>query len=42
MTIHVMPGIWLDDWGVEISECVHITEHGAQRFCTVPQDLVVK
>jgi ectoine hydrolase len=42
MTIHVMPGIWMDDWGVEISECVHITEQGAQRMCTVPQDLVIK
>lgn len=42
MTIHVIPGIWMDNWGIEISECVRITERGAERFCDVPQDLVVK
>jgi Xaa-Pro dipeptidase len=42
MTIHMIPGIWLDDWGVEISECFQVTESGAQRFADFPQDLVVK
>ncbi len=42
MTLHMIPGIWLDDWGVEISECFHVTETGARRFCDFPQDLVVK
>jgi len=42
MTLHVMPGVWLDDWGIEISECVHVTEDGARRFCGFPQELVVK
>jgi Xaa-Pro aminopeptidase len=42
MTVHVMPGIWLDDWGVEISECVEIREDGARRLCEFPQGLVVK
>jgi len=42
MTLHVMPGIWLDNWGVEISEPVLITEKGAEKFCTFPQELVVK
>ncbi len=42
MTIHVMPGIWMDDWGVEISECIRITETGAERFCDFPQELYVK
>ncbi len=42
MTLHVMPGIWIDDWGVEISECVQITDQGARRFCDYPQELVVK
>lgn len=42
MTLHVMPGIWLDDWGIEISEAVLITEKGAEKFCTFPQELVVK
>lgn len=42
MAIHVMPGIWLDDWGVEISEAVVITEKGAEKLCDFPQELGVK
>ncbi len=42
MTLHIIPGVWLDDWGIEISECVHITESGAQPFCDFPRQLFVK
>ena len=42
MTLHMIPGVWMDDWGIEISECFRVTETGAQRFAEVPQDLVVK
>lgn len=42
MTLHIIPGVWLDDWGIEISECVHITENGAQPFCDFPRKLFVK
>lgn len=42
MTIHMIPGVWMDDWGIEISECFEVTETGSQRFCGFPQDLVVK
>jgi Xaa-Pro dipeptidase len=42
MTVHVIPGVWLDDWGIEISECVHITENGAEPFCNFPRRLFVK
>ena len=42
MTLHVIPGVWLDDWGIEISECIHITEDGAQPFCDFPRELIVK
>lgn len=42
MTIHMIPGVWLDDWGIEISECLHITASGAQRFTHFPQELLVK
>ena len=42
MTLHMILGIWLDDWGIEISECFQITGRGARRFCDVSQDLVVK
>ena len=33
MTIHFMPGIWLDDWGIAISEAIRITETGVETFC---------
>ena len=42
MTLHCIPGFWLDDWGVEISECVRITESGAQMFTDFPRGLIVK
>ena len=42
MTVHVIPGVWMDDWGIEISECIHITENGAQPFCDFPRELFVK
>ena len=42
MTLHVIPGVWLDDWGIEISECIHITENGAQPFYDFPRELFVK
>jgi ectoine utilization protein EutD len=42
MTIHVIPGIWQDDWGIEISECVHLTDTGAEPLANTPRELIVK
>ncbi len=42
MTLHMIPGIWQDDWGIEISECFRVTENGAEPFCTTPRELFVK
>jgi ectoine hydrolase len=42
MTIHLMPGLWFDDWGLEITESVRITEGAAERFCGTPRKLFVK
>ncbi len=42
MTIHVMPGIWLDNWGIEISEGVLVNDNGAEKLCNFPQGLVIK
>ena len=41
MTIHMIPGIWMDDWGIEISECFRVTENGAETFCDFPRELFV-
>lgn len=42
MTFHLMPGLWFDDWGMEITESILITENGAECFCKVPRKLFVK
>lgn len=42
MTLHFMPGIWLDDWGIAISEAIRITESGVEAFCDFPRRLFVK
>jgi ectoine utilization protein EutD len=42
MTIHCIPGIWMDDWGIEISECFRVTDKGGEPFCKVPRQLFVK
>jgi len=42
MTIHFMPGIWLDAWGIAISESIRITETGVEAFCSFPRQLFVK
>lgn len=42
MTFHFMPGLWMDDWGLEISESIVITETGAEPLCRYPRQLFVK
>lgn len=42
MTFHMIPGIWLDDCGVDISEPFVVTESGAEPFCNYPRRLLVK
>ncbi|CAD0183177.1 Creatinase [Ruegeria sp. THAF57] len=43
MTFHFMPGLWMDDWGFEITESILITETGsAECFCDRPRKLFVK
>ncbi|GIZ10686.1 ectoine hydrolase DoeA [Pseudomonas sp. NCCP-436] len=42
MTFHFMPGLWLDDWGLEITESILITDSGVETFCDVPRKLFVK
>jgi len=42
MTFHFMPGLWLDEWGMETTESILITQSGAQTFCDIPRQLFVK
>lgn len=42
MTFHLMPGLWLDDGGIEITEPILITESGVEKLCRTPGGLTVK
>ena len=43
MAFHFMPGLWLDDWGLETTETILITENGpAETMCQMPRQLFVK
>ena len=41
MTFHLIPAIWRDDWGLEITETFHVTAGGAEPFCSYPRQLFV-
>ena len=42
MTIHFMPALWFEDWGLEISESIRITESGAETLAKFPRGLQAK
>lgn len=43
MTFHFMPGLWMADWGLEITESLRVCAEGpAECLATVPRALVVK
>ncbi|WP_442985546.1 M24 family metallopeptidase [Sedimentibacter sp. MB31-C6] len=42
MTFHMIPGIWLDDCGVDISESFRVTETGIELFTNYPRKLLIK
>ena len=43
MTFHFMPGLWMKDWGLEITESILIRENGpAECLCNRPRKLFVK
>ncbi|MGG7645008.1 M24 family metallopeptidase [Rhodovulum sp. YNF3179] len=43
MTFHFMPGLWMENWGLEITESILIRESGpAETFCNRPRQLFVK
>ncbi|SFB06378.1 ectoine hydrolase [Poseidonocella pacifica] len=43
MTFHFMPGLWMRDWGMEITESILIREDGAaETLCNRPRRMFVK
>jgi Xaa-Pro aminopeptidase len=41
-TFHLMPGIWTNDWGIEISGPVLVTDTGCETLADVRRQLFVK
>ncbi|WP_323174217.1 M24 family metallopeptidase [Natrialba sp. PRR66] len=39
MTFHMIPGIWTEDIGMEISETFHVTSSGAETLADFPRQL---
>ena len=37
-----MTGLWQDDWGLEITESIVITDAGAECLAKVPRSLLIK
>ncbi len=43
MTFHFMPGLWMDEWGLAITEPILISETGpAECLCNRPRELYIK
>lgn len=42
MTFHLIPGLWLDHYGFEVSESIRITENGCETFVSLSRDLTLK
>jgi len=43
MTFHFMPGLWMSDWGLEITESILIKDTGpAETFCNRPRRMFIK
>ena len=42
MTIHFMPALWFEDWGLEITESIRITETSAETLANWPRELQAK
>ena len=41
MCFHIQAGLWLQDWGVAISESFVVTDKGGERLCDVARRLIV-
>ena len=42
MTFHFMTGLWMEDWGFEMTESIRITPDGHECLADVPRKLVIK
>ena len=40
--VHSMIGMWMDGWGIELSETILITVDGCETFSNLPREIYVK
>ena len=40
--LHTILGMWMDGWGIEISETILVTETGCETLTNLPRDIFVK
>ncbi|QUW22552.1 M24 family metallopeptidase [Sporosarcina sp. Marseille-Q4063] len=42
MTFHLIPGLWFEDYGIEISESFRVTENGCEVLASFNRELIIK
>lgn len=42
MVFHIIPGMWFENFGYEVSETIRITETGCETLATFPRELYIK
>jgi ectoine hydrolase len=42
MALHIIPGIWMDGFGYEMSEPVVVTDTGVERLTDLPEELTIR
>ncbi|UOQ45105.1 M24 family metallopeptidase [Halobacillus salinarum] len=42
MTFHLIPALWFDTDGIEISSTFRVTDRGCEKFTTYPEELIVR
>nr|WP_041809133.1 M24 family metallopeptidase [Evansella cellulosilytica] len=41
MTFHLIPALWFNNYGIEISESFRVTENGCETFTNFPRDMII-
>lgn len=41
-TVHCILGMWMEDWGLEVSETILVTETGAECMTNYPRELFIR
>ena len=39
ITFHMIAGMWMDTWGIEVSESIQVTDSSYKLFCNFPRSL---